>query len=69
MLRLDALGRLVQISFNNYDRAPLWLPPGEMAAFYEAYTVLHRLIVDPAHRIERRFQGGYFRAARSVLEQ
>mgnify|MGYP001817466939 CR=1 FL=1 len=44
-------------------------PVPRLDAVDEAYTVLHRLIVDPAHRIERRFQGGYFRAARSVLEQ
>lgn len=45
-LRTDAGGRLVQVSFNNYDRAPFMLEPAEMAAFYRAYSELHRRIID-----------------------
>lgn len=33
-------GVLEQVSFNNHDRAPFWLPPDEMAAFYDALLSL-----------------------------
>ncbi len=36
VLRHDASGRLVQVSFNNADRAPLLLPAEEMEAYYRA---------------------------------
>ncbi len=45
-LRTDGEGNLVQVSFNNYDRAPFMLEPDEMAAFYRAYGELHRRIID-----------------------
>lgn len=50
-LRLDAAGRVVQVSFNNYDRAPFLLPEPEMTAFYRAYGLLHARIADPANSI------------------
>lgn len=44
-IRLDHAGRLQQISFNNYDRAPFLLEPERMKAFYAAYKELHARIV------------------------
>jgi trimethyllysine dioxygenase len=44
-IRLDRQGRLQQITFNNYDRAPFLLEPARMKAFYRAYKDLHARIV------------------------
>jgi len=44
--RLDPQGRLRQVSFNNYDRAPFLLEPERMTAFYRAYRDLHARIVE-----------------------
>ncbi len=41
-------GRLVQVSFNNYDRAPFRLPDAEMTAFYQAIAAFDHLANDPA---------------------
>ena len=35
-------GQLVQVSFNNYDRAPFRLPDAEMRAFYRALKAFER---------------------------
>jgi len=35
-------GRLVQVTFNNYDRAPFRLPDDEMSAFYRALQAFER---------------------------
>ncbi len=45
-IRLDEWGEFLQISFNNYDRAPFRLPEAEMAAFYRAYGELNRRLND-----------------------
>lgn len=45
-LRVDAAGVLVQVSFNNYDRAPFMLQPDDQARFYDAYQALHDLLID-----------------------
>jgi trimethyllysine dioxygenase len=47
--RLDRNGRLAQISFNNYDRAPFILPPDEMQAFYAAYGEFHSRVMDQSN--------------------
>ena len=44
-IQLDREGRLKQVSFNNYDRAPFLLDPARMKAFYKAYKDLHARIV------------------------
>ena len=44
-IQLDAAGRLRQVSFNNYDRAPFLLAPERMQAFYRAYKDFHARIV------------------------
>lgn len=46
-LRVAHTGELRQVSFNNYDRSPMLLPPAEMAGFYEAYGAFSNLINDP----------------------
>ncbi|MDX1500428.1 MAG: trimethyllysine dioxygenase [Woeseiaceae bacterium] len=45
-LRLDARGQLVQVTFNNYDRAPFHLPAAEMQRFYRAYRLFHAHVMD-----------------------
>lgn len=48
VFRHDAAGRLLQVSFNNYDRAPFRLPDDEMTAFYAALKAFEALANDPA---------------------
>ena len=50
--RLDRDGRLAQITFNNYDRAPFILPPDEMQAFYAAYGEYHARVMDQANWVK-----------------
>ena len=47
VLRLGLEGEVVQVSFNNYDRAPFRLPDAEMAEFYEAIRAFDSLANDP----------------------
>ncbi len=54
VFRHDVDGHLVQVSFNNADRAPFLLPPDEMIAFYDALRAFERLADDPELRWERR---------------
>ncbi len=42
-------GSVRAVSFNNYDRSPFLLDPSTMAAWYDAYSALHDLIVDRSH--------------------
>jgi trimethyllysine dioxygenase len=46
VFRHDRSGELVQVSFNNGDRAPFLLPPDEMAAFYDALRAFETLAND-----------------------
>ncbi len=48
VFRHDHTGALVQVSFNNYDRAPFLLPESEMIAFYDALRVFDTIANDPA---------------------
>ncbi len=48
VFRHDHTGQLVQVSFNNYDRAPFLLPEHEMIAFYDALRAFDTLANDPA---------------------
>ena len=57
-IRLDGRGRFEQLSYNNYDRAPFWLPEPEMSAFYDAYGTLHRHVVDQDRWFEVRLNAG-----------
>jgi trimethyllysine dioxygenase len=46
VLRHDHTGELVQVSFNNADRAPFLLPPDEMEQFYAALRAFETLAND-----------------------
>ncbi|MCU1365483.1 MAG: Trimethyllysine dioxygenase [Ilumatobacteraceae bacterium] len=48
ILRHDHTGALVQVSFNNYDRAPFLLPETETLAFYAALRAFDQIVNDPA---------------------
>jgi trimethyllysine dioxygenase len=52
VFRHDHTGELVQVSFNNADRAPFLLPPDEMDRFYEALRAFEALAND--HRLQWR---------------
>lgn len=52
VLRHDHTGELVQVSFNNADRAPFLLPADEMERFYEALRAFEALAND--HRLQWR---------------
>lgn len=50
VFRLDPRGRLLQVSFNNHDRAPFALPEKEMNELYEALSIFDHLIRDRANQ-------------------
>jgi trimethyllysine dioxygenase len=52
VFRHDRSGELVQVSFNNADRAPFLLPPAEHDRFYEALRAFEALAND--HRLQWR---------------
>ena len=52
VFRTNSYGEVLQVSFNNHDRAPFRLQEDEMARFYEAYGIFYRL----AHQSRRQFQ-------------
>lgn len=58
LLRLDATGRLVQVSYNNHDRAPFALEPKLQSLFSEAYATFARLGNDRALQYRRRLAPG-----------
>lgn len=58
VLRLDSSGRLVQVSFNHLDRAPMFLPEFELKAFYRAYGAFARLANDRKLQYRRRLEPG-----------
>ena len=57
-IRLDEHDRVVQVTFNNYDRAPFRLPPEQMHDWYEAYSAFHDLVVDESRWWSRRLEPG-----------
>lgn len=57
-LRLDQHDNIVQISMNNYDRSPMYLPPVEMDAFYRAYGQLHELANERSRWLSIRLEAG-----------
>jgi len=58
LFRLDDSGELVQVSYNNYDRAPFALPPARQRAFYRALGTFNALCNDPALQHRRRLLPG-----------
>ncbi len=57
-IRLDDHGEVVQVSMNNYDRSPMFLPAGQMDAFYRAYGRLHELANDRSRWHSIRLEAG-----------
>jgi trimethyllysine dioxygenase len=58
VIGLDHNGDVVQIAYNNYDRAPFRLPTPRMNAFYRALKLFNRMINDPANEIGMRLAPG-----------
>lgn len=58
VISLDHNGDLLQIAYNNYDRAPFRLPPARMSEFYRALALWNRLINDPTYEISMRLLPG-----------
>ena len=58
LFRLDDSGELVQVSYNNLDRAPFALEPQRQLAFYRALATFDRLCGDPALQHRRRLLPG-----------
>jgi trimethyllysine dioxygenase len=58
LLRLDDSGELVQVSYNNLDRAPFALPAARQAAFYQALAVFDRLVNEERLQYRRRLLPG-----------
>lgn len=50
VLRHDASGKLVQVSFNNHDRAPFVLPESQMTRLYDALGVFDQMIQDRSNQ-------------------
>jgi trimethyllysine dioxygenase len=58
LFRLDDSGQLVQVSYNNLDRAPFTLPPARQRAFYHALATFNALCSEPALQHRRRLLPG-----------
>jgi trimethyllysine dioxygenase len=58
LFRLDDSGELVQVSYNNLDRAPFVLDPERHLAFYRALAAFDRLCNDPRLQHRRRLVPG-----------
>jgi trimethyllysine dioxygenase len=58
LLRLDGDGRLVQVSYNNHDRAPFTLSAARRKSFYKALATFARLAADPRLEYHRRLLPG-----------
>jgi len=57
-LRLDPTDRLVQVSFNNYDRSPRLPVDIWVDTVIDAYSSFHELITDPARQIRLGWKPG-----------
>jgi len=58
LFRLDDAGELLQVSYNNLDRAPFVLDPERQHAFYRALAIFGRLCNDPTFQHRRRLLPG-----------
>ena len=58
LFRVGDSGTLVQVSYNNYDRAPFALPPQRQRAFYRALASFNALCNDVSLQYRRRLLPG-----------
>ena len=58
LIRLNDQQEVVQVSFNNHDRAPFRLDNDSMNQFYEAYKVFHNLANDKSRQFEFMLEPG-----------
>lgn len=58
VFRHDHTGRLVQVSFNNYDRAPFLLDEDDMVAFYDALRLFEEIANEPSMQWRHVLQPG-----------
>ena len=58
LFRLDDSGRLAQVTYNNYDRAPFVLDEPHEQLFYDGLATLARLCADPRWHYRRRLLPG-----------
>lgn len=52
LFRVNNKGKVVQVSFNNHDRAPFRLENEQMNLFYDAYKIFHNLANDSSRQFE-----------------
>jgi len=52
LFRVNDSGDVIQVSFNNHDRAPFRLENGLMIEFYNAYKIFHNLANDSSRQFE-----------------
>ena len=52
LFRVNNKGKVVQVSFNNHDRAPFRLENNQMSKFYDAYKIFHNLANDSSRQFE-----------------
>ena len=52
LFRVNDNGDVIQVSFNNHDRAPFRLENDQMVKFYDAYKIFHNLANDPCCQFE-----------------
>ncbi|MEM8497559.1 MAG: TauD/TfdA family dioxygenase [Pseudomonadota bacterium] len=58
VIRLNSHCELQQVSFNNYDRAPMHMDENSLAAFYAAYAEFNRRSVDEANWLKIPLRAG-----------
>jgi trimethyllysine dioxygenase len=52
LFRINDNGDVIQVSFNNHDRAPFRLENNQMSRFYKAYKIFHNLANDSSRQFE-----------------
>ena len=58
LLRINNKAEVIQVSFNNHDRAPFRLENDQMANFYDAYKLFHNLANDSNRQFEFMLEPG-----------
>ena len=58
LFKLNKQGEIIQVSFNNHDRAPFRLDNDSMGQFYEAYKIFHNLANNKSRQFEFMLEPG-----------